>query len=184
MHEIDDAELVRRAQRGDVAAVGTLYDRHHERIFRYVWSRTHDRHLAEDLTGEVFSRMVDHLPRYRRRAEVPFTAWLYRIAHNLVVDHYRREERATWVPLVWAEGVQVERSSAATAVERQLAVEEVMAALEQIDPVQCEVVRLRFLIGLSLGEVAAVVGKSAGAVKSLQHRGLKALRLALQPDES
>ena len=104
MLDSKDADLVRRAQAGDVAAVGDLYDRHHKAIFRYVQSRVHGKDLAEDLTGEIFTRMVANLPDYRPMG-VPFRAWLYRIAHNLVVDHYRKEGGQVLVPLDHADGL-------------------------------------------------------------------------------
>lgn len=174
-----DADLVTRAQEGDVDAVGQLYDRHHERIFRYVWSRTSDRHVAEDLTGETFLRMVRHLPNYRSRG-VPFTAWLYRIARNLIVDHHRSEAGRVPVPLATVEGSGAEMDDTGVVVERKLSVERIRQALAGLDPAQREVVELRFLAGLSLREVAQALDRSVAAVKSLQYRGLLALRLVLQ----
>lgn len=108
MFNSNDADLVKRAQGGDVDAVGELYDRHHESIFRYVQSRVYDRDLAEDLTGEIFTRMVTSLPGYRLRG-IPFRAWLYRIARNLVVDHYRKESGRVSVPLYHAESAGARR---------------------------------------------------------------------------
>ena len=162
-----------------MAAVGELYDRHYTRIFRYLWSRLRDQHLAEDLTSEVFTRMVRDLPKYRSRG-VPFKAWLYRIAHNLAVDHQRAASRHESVPLYHAEGLNKDGLDLAADVERKLTVERVVAALETLDPTQQEVVVLRFLAGLSLREVAGALDKSVAAVKSLQHRGLVALRAALE----
>jgi len=162
-----------------MAAVGKLYDRHYTRIFRYLWSRLRDPHLAEDLTGEVFARMVRDLPNYRSTG-VPFKAWLYRIAHNLAVDHQRAASRHESVPLYHAEGLNANDADPGRTVERKLTVERVVAALETLDPTQQEVVVLRFLAELSLREVAAALDKTVAAVKSLQHRGLVALRGALQ----
>jgi RNA polymerase sigma-70 factor (ECF subfamily) len=162
-----------------VEAVGELYDRHHTRIFRYLWSRVRDPHLAEDLTGEVFARMVRDLPGYRPRG-IPFQAWLYRIAHNLAVDHQRMQSRHPLVPLEDAETVRVESQDPAVKIERQLTLERVEGALGTLDPNQRDVVVLRFLVGLSLREVAAALDRSVAAIKSLQHRGLVALRAALQ----
>jgi RNA polymerase sigma-70 factor (ECF subfamily) len=176
--DTSDVDLVKRAQGGDVEAVGELYDRHHTRIFRYLWSRLRDPHVAEDLTGEVFARMVKDLPGYRPRG-IPFQAWLYRIAHNLAVDHQRVQGRHPLVSLDDAEDVRAEGQDPAAKVERQLTVERVESALEALDPIQRDVVVLRFLVGLSLREVAAALTKSVAAVKSLQHRGLVALRVAL-----
>jgi RNA polymerase sigma-70 factor (ECF subfamily) len=162
-----------------MAAVGQLYDRHYTRIFRYLWSRLRDPQIAEDLTGEVFTRMVRDLPKYRSRG-VPFQAWLYRIAHNLAVDHHRASRRHESVPLYYAEGLNAQEHDLTAEVERKLTVERVAAALEILDPVQQEVVVLRFLVGLSLREVAVALDRTVAAIKSLQHRGLVALRAALQ----
>ena len=159
-------------------AVGELYDRHHARIFRYLWSRLRDPQLAEDLTGEVFVRMVRDLPGFRPRG-IPFQAWLYRIAHNLSVDHQRAQGRHPLVSLDNAESLQAEGQDPEARVERQLTVERVEKALDALDPTQREVVVLRFLAGLSLREVAAALTKTVAAIKSLQHRGLVALRVAL-----
>jgi len=178
---LSDTDLVTCAQGGDIDAVGRLYDRHHERIFRYVWSCTSDRQLAEDLTGETFARMVSHLRDYRPRG-VPFAAWLYRIARNLVVDHHRREAGHISVPLAHVEGRSEETDDMDAMVERNLSLERLQQALAGLDRAQREVVELRFLAGLSLKEVAQVLNRSVAAVKSLQHRGLMALRLVLQQD--
>jgi RNA polymerase sigma-70 factor (ECF subfamily) len=166
-----------------VEAVGELYDRHHTRIYRYLWSRVRDPHLAEDLTGEVFARMVRDLPGYRPRG-IPFQAWLYRIAHNLAVDHQRRLGRHPLVPLDSAETVRAEGQNPETKVERQLILERVEEALSALDSNQRDVVVLRFLVGLSLREAAAALDRSVASIKSLQHRGLVALRAALQEGEA
>ena len=179
MPDVSDADLVRRAQGGDVNAIGELYDRHYTRIFRYLWSRVRDERLAEDLTGEVFSRMITHLSSYRSKG-VPFQSWLYRIAHNLTVDHCRKEGQHHLVPLYYAEGLERGKRDPVSIVEGQLTAERVEKALCQIDPIQQEVVVLRFLAGLSLREVAATLNKTVAAIKSLQHRGLVALRAALE----
>jgi RNA polymerase sigma factor (sigma-70 family) len=177
-----DIDLVKRAQDGDVNAFGELYDLHHRRIFRYIWGRVQDEQVAEDLTGEVLTRMVVSLPGYRVTG-VPFQIWLFRIAHNLVVDHYRKGDRRVLVPLDHAEGLSMERSDPATIVEERLTMERVKGALARLDSSQQEVVVLRFLAGLSLKEAASTLGKTVAAVKSLQHRGLAALRVALVESE-
>jgi RNA polymerase sigma-70 factor (ECF subfamily) len=162
-----------------VEAVGQLYDRHHTRIFRYLVSRLRDRQVAEDLTGEVFARMVRDLTKYQPRG-VPFQSWLYRIAHNLAVDHRRVQGRRKLVPLFVAENAQSSDHNLEAQIEQKLTLERVADALETLQPSQQEVVVMRFLIGLSLREVAAVLDKTIPAVKSAQHRGLVALRAALQ----
>lgn len=173
-----DADLVRKAQTGDVSAAGRLYDRHHLPIFHYILARTSHPQVAEDLTGEVFTRMIRHLPEYEERG-VPFRAWLYRIASNLVKDHYRSKEQAP-LPLTVVEETNMSMNSSERVVEQTLTLASVQEALAMIDETQSEVVILRFLAGMSLKEVALTLNKSVGAVKSLQHRGLSALRVALE----
>jgi RNA polymerase sigma-70 factor (ECF subfamily) len=176
-----DADLIKQAQQGAVSAVGELYNRHHECIFRYVRSRVPDNHLAEDLTGEIFTRMLSNLPKYRPTG-VPFRAWLYRIAHNLVVDHYRKEKKDMAVSLYHAEGINTGQDDPVSIVERALTWEHVQRALDKLDSSQREVVVMRFMVGLSLCEVSQTLNKSVAAIKSLQHRGLAALRVALQEE--
>lgn len=180
MQDLSDAELVERAQDGEHEAISILYDRHHTRIFRYVRARIYDTHLAQDVVGEVFLKMVTHLPEYRAIG-LPFSAWLYRIAHNHVVNHIvRQENQYQHVPLGMAEAVNSRKDNPAVLIERQLVLEEVQQALARLDEIQREVIILRFLLGYSLKDVAAMLDKSVAAVKSQQHRGLLALEVAMK----
>ncbi len=179
MDDRSERDLVTRAQGGDVDAIGMLYDQHYESIFRYLWLRVNDLKLAEDLTGDVFMRMLSALPRYQPMG-MPFRAWLYRIAHNLLVDHWRKPGNCEPIPLDLIEE-QTDDGDLSLKVERNFLVAHVSRAMTQLEPNQHEVIVLRFVMGLSLQEVARAVGKTEGAVKSLQHRGLAALRLALKP---
>ena len=181
MFDTREVDWVARAQHGEVDAIGALYDQHHDSIFRYLWLRVADRALAEDLTGDVFLRMLDALPRYQAQG-IPFRAWLYRIAHNLMVDYFRKVNQRTPLALNAADDQHAGDDPEAT-IEQTLRIERVQAALAKLEESQCEVVTLRFLLGLSLQETALVVGKSEAAIKSLQHRGLDALRRALKPLE-
>ncbi len=179
---MDDAVLVNQAKSGNITAVGQLYDQHQPHIYRYVWSRVRHNQTAEDLTGEIFTRMVKNIPRYEI-TEMPFRAWLYRIAHNLVVDYFRGQDGRLPdpVPIDQAEFMREELMiTTEDVIDQKMTVERVEKALDYIDPAQREVVVLRFLAGLPLKEVAHSLNKSIPAVKSLQHRGLTALRVALQ----
>jgi len=176
----ESLDLIARAQRGDTDAVGALYDLHHESIFRYVSLRVGDWRLAEDLTGDVFMRMIASLPAYRS-VGLPFRAWLYRIAHNLLVDHFRKQHLHVVVPLDAAEETR-DDSDPTSEVDHRLNAARLRHALSQLDPNQREVVVLRFVSGLSLQETALATGRSEAAIKSLQHRGLAALRRDLQPE--
>lgn len=181
MSNSGDAELIIRAQRGEANAIGRLYDRHRESIFRYLWVRLDDRQLAEDLTGDVFTRMLDALPRYQMKG-LPFRAWLYRIAHNLLVDHVRKMNHHSTVALDAAEEVGSDDEPGQTIEQLQLT-ERLQTALLNLEPTQSEVIALRFLAGLSLRETALALGKTEAAVKALQYRGLSSLRRTLAPLE-
>lgn len=180
MLDTNDVELVRRAQQGDSQAIGELYDSHRERTFRYVWSRVYDVRLAEDITGEVFMRMVERLHTYEP-GETPLQAWLYRIARNLIIDQYRKRGRFAEGPLHEVIELTMDFDhNPSVIVEQQLTVERIRLALDRLEPAQRDVVELRFLGGLSLNEVATVLDKTVPSVKTLQHRGLLALRTALR----
>ena len=172
-------ELVQRAQKGDLSAIREIYLEHHNQVYRFIWSRVHDPTQADDLTGEVFLRMVASLPKYQDRT-LPFRAWLYRIARNLVIDNYRWNQNREYVPLESVAEDLVGGESPEKITELALAFERVQQALENLAPDQREVVELRFLAGLSLKEVALAVDKTVSAVKSLQHRGLSSLRTNLE----
>jgi RNA polymerase sigma-70 factor (ECF subfamily) len=171
--------LVRRAQTGSLPAIRELYLAYHEQIYRFIWSRVYDPAQADDLTGEVFLRMITHLGSYQDRA-IPFQAWLYRIARNLIIDNHRRSLKRETIPLDHVSEDRVGAETPEKATEQALTFEEVQRGLESLNPEQREVLELRFLAGLSTDEVAAVVEKSVLAVKGLQHRGLSALRVYLQ----
>jgi len=174
-------ELVKRAQKGDTEAVGELYHQHREPIFRYVRSRIFDTQVAEDLTGEVFMRMVEKLSSYRVMG-IPFRVWLYRIARNLVLEHHRKTARDRNTPLGDAENLPAKSKGPSTTVDEKLTFERAIQALARLEPNQQEVVRLRFLVGLPLRDVSLVLNKTTAAVKALQHRGLAALRAELEQD--
>jgi RNA polymerase sigma-70 factor (ECF subfamily) len=181
LQNISDAELVKRArnrQNDPIAgaeAVGELYDRYHESIFRYIWARVSDYQLAEDLTGDVFTRMVTNLPRYRYTG-TPFQAWLYRIARNLVIDNHRKASTRNELLLDPEVNNRVDEQNPAQIAEDQIFIEEVIAMLKGLKPYKQDVIILRFIIGLSLKEVSKILGKTIGSVKVTQHRALKELR--------
>ncbi len=180
MHDSSEPDLVARARGGDVDAIGALYDQHHESIFRYLWLRVGDRCVAEDLTGDVFMRMLTALPHYQS-VGLPFRAWLYRIAHNLMIDHWRKTNSREAVPFDTLQE-QEDESDPPSAIDQKLLTDRLTRALAQLEPNQREVIALRFGMGLPLSQVALAMGKTEAAIKSLQHRGLSALRLVLNPE--
>jgi RNA polymerase sigma-70 factor (ECF subfamily) len=132
---------------------------------------------------EAIGELVANLPKYRPTS-TPFLAWLYRIAHNLVIDHYRKEENKRDLHLDQVDQLLVDTNNPAKTTEEKLFFDQVKVALMELNQTRQEVIILRFLMGLSLQEVAATLGKSVGAVKVAQHRGLKELRGVLQHEVS
>ena len=178
MPNLSSLELIALAQQGDEEAIGALYDAHCQAVFRYFKARLGDQQIAEDMTGEVFRRMLTGLPQYRA-TDLPIQAWLFRIAHNLLVDQFRRESGHKFVPLKEAENTSEEEVDPSSVVEQKLTLEDAYQALSDLEPSQRDVLALRFLSGLSLKETALAIGKTEDAIKALQRRGLIALRLSL-----
>jgi RNA polymerase sigma-70 factor (ECF subfamily) len=172
------ARLVERAVRRDREAFGQLYDLYAERIYRYAFYRLGDWAEAEDVCGLVFLKAWQAMHRFRWEGK-PFLAWLYRLAHNVVVDHFRA--RRPTEPLPAMGGATQEEVDLEEAVERRLTADEVVQALEHLTPEQRDVIVLRFLEGLDHAEIADILGKREGAVRALQLRGLQALRRILRP---
>lgn len=185
MQNISDADLIKQAQnrRNDpdagAEAVGELYDRYHELIYRYIWSRVSHQQLAEDLTGDVFTSMVMNLSRYRFKG-TPFQAWLYRIARNLIIDNHRKASSRNEMPLDEVISSSAGDHDPTQIIEDQIIVEQVQAVLGELKPFKQDVLILRFIVGLSLNEVASILGRTIGSVKVTQHRALKELRMILE----
>jgi RNA polymerase sigma-70 factor (ECF subfamily) len=176
MQQLSDAELVRRAQKDESEAIGVLFDRHHMRIYRYIRARIFDTQTAHDITGEVFLRMVANIHTFQPRG-VPFTAWLYRITRNYLADFIQKESRMKIVPL--AEGFNASHADVnpVAVIEQKLETEALLEALNHLDNIQRDVLILRFLVGLSLQETADSLDKTVAAVKSIQFRSLKAMKV-------
>ena len=172
----DERTLLERAQQYDEAALGELYDRYARRIYTYICRRVGDAQLAEDLTGTVFVRVMQAI-RSGRFWHTSFQAWLYRIAHNLVVDHYRRQRPV--VELGLDERLVAGEDDPASAVAKRLSHWSLHAAISRLTPDQQQVLALRFGEGMTAREAAEVMDKSTGAVEALQHRALVALRRIL-----
>ena len=178
---IDDAQVMSvmpACQRGEAGAVARLYDLYADRIYRYLLARTGDQHTAEDLTGEVFLRVVQHVQRFRLDAARPaasVSAWLYRIAGNLLTDYHRGRQRRTMVSLEEETPGTHANSDASELVEQHEALERLSGALGKLTEEQRLVVISKFGEGLSNAQVAACLGKTEGAVEALQHRALRTL---------
>jgi RNA polymerase sigma-70 factor, ECF subfamily len=165
--------LVGRAQRGDRAALEDLYLLHFDRVYSYLHMSVGSRHDAEDLTTQTFMKMLEAIRRFEWRS-APFSAWLLRIAHNLAMDHFRANRR--WQPEEdVSESADGEECSAEEQALASLGETRLLTLIEQLSPEQRQVLTLKFVYRFSNGEVAAILGKTEGAVKSLQHRALASL---------
>jgi len=165
----DETSLIRRAQSGDAGAFGRLYDAGVDRIYRYIFFRVTDLEIAEDLTSEVFLKAWENLHRYRPGG--PFISWLYTIARNTVIDHYRtRKQSVSLDETVIKLDPHLEEK-----VDLQDEVETLKRAMQHLTDQQREVLTLRFLVELDTRQIAGRMRKSEGAVRALQMRALQAL---------
>ena len=172
----NEESLIRRAQQRDQEAFTQLYEQHFDRIYRYVALRIGDKIEAEDMTQQVFINALRSISSFKWKG-IPFSAWLFRIAHNQVVDYLRKKAKRATIPL--------DESQASSDInpqlmaEHRLDIERLLSATKHLTEAQREVVSLRFAGELSIAQVAKVMGKSEGAVKALQHSAIVALRKTL-----
>lgn len=166
--------LVERAQGGDRGALEELYLLHFDRIYSYLHLSVGNRHDAEDLTTQTFLKMLEAIGRFRWQA-VPFSAWLFRIAHNLAMDHFRARRRVQTEDEL-PELPELEESSAEEQAMHSIGQAGMLALIERLSAEQRQVLTLKFLFGFANAEVAGILGKTEGAVKSLQHRALASLQ--------
>jgi RNA polymerase sigma-70 factor (ECF subfamily) len=180
VYEDEERAWVEQARAGDSAAVGVLYERYVDRIYRYIVLKIGDPQEAEDLTGQVFVRMIEAISNFQWQG-VSFQSWLYRIAHNLVVDHLRQRARRPQVALEPLEGTLLsDGDDPYTWAEAADFREHLRGALGRLTELQAQVIALKFGGGLSNAEVGRVLGRSEGAVKALQHSALTNMSKWLQ----
>ena len=168
-----EESLVQRAKNNDQEAFAQLYEEHFDKIYRYLALRIGNEMEAEDMTQQVFLNALQSISSFRWKG-VPFSAWLYRIAHNQAVDHLRKNKKRSTVPL--DESLASSGDSPHSAAERKMDIEQLLAATRRLTGAQREVISLRFTSELSIAQVAGIMGKSEGAVKALQHSAIVALR--------
>ena len=175
----DDALLIQRAISRDADAFGRLYDMYVDRVYRHLYYRVGNVADAEDLTQQVFLKAWQAIDRYKKTAS-PFVAWLMTISHNLVVDFYRTKKDKTYLEAeVTANDLasSPERIAEARYVQQQL-----RRVILQLPGEQQQVVLLRFIEGFRYAEIAAVLGKSEGAIRVILHRALVRLRQILEKE--
>lgn len=178
---ISDEDALSQAAQGDRDAFGVLYDRHVGRIYNYIYYRTGNQHDAEDLTARVFFRAMRHITNYHDRG-IPFSAWLYRIAHNLVANWHRDNSRRQEVPL---DDGQRSKSMQDHPERALLYNEEQRALLNMIKDLsedRQQLLILKFVDHLSNAEIGKIMGRTEGAIKSLYHRTLSSLRENAEDD--
>lgn len=173
----NEQQLVLRAVRRDAAAYGMLYETHLDRVYRYVYFRVGSTVEAEDLTEHVFLKAWEAIERYEDRG-IPFIAWLYRLAHNLVVDHYRA--RRPTMPLEDVAEAEEPGANTLDSVENEIDAEEVRVAVRKLSPEHQQLIVLRFVEGMSHAEVAQITGKTEGATRVVQYRALQSLARVMQ----
>ena len=170
--------LVDQAQQGDREALEELYLVHFDRIYSYLHVSVGNRHDAEDLTTQTFVKMLESIGKFRWQS-APFSAWLFRIAHNLAMDHFRASRR--WQPEEAVPEPEPDESTSAEAgALDSIGRKSMLALIDDLSGEQQQVLTLKFVFGFSNGEAATILGKTEGAVKSLQHRALVTLHKKLQ----
>jgi len=172
----EEESLVRRAQQQDQQAFAQLYEEHFDKIYRYVALRIGDRAEAEDITQQVFLKALRSISSFRWKG-TPFSAWLFRIAHNQMVDHLRKKTKQATVPI--DESAISSSNDPQLLIEQKLNIEQLISATKRLTEAQREVISLRFAGELPITQVAKIMGKSEGAVKALQHSAIVALRKVL-----
>jgi RNA polymerase sigma-70 factor (ECF subfamily) len=169
--------LVERAQKGERGALEELYLIHFDRIYRYLHVSVGNRHDAEDLTTQTFLKMLESIGRFRWQA-APFSAWLFRIAHNLAMDHFRARKR--WQPEEEVpEPPDSEEPSAELEAMQSIGRQSMLELIDKLSPEQQQVLTLKFVFNFANADVAKVLDKTEGAIKSLQHRALASLQKQL-----
>jgi RNA polymerase sigma-70 factor (ECF subfamily) len=177
---LDEQALINRAQNGDTEAFGDLYENYLDTIYRYIYYRVQNHQDAEDLTETVFLKAWQKIPDYHL-GKTPFVAWVYRIAHNSVIDHYRTRKEAVSLneQLLVSDGKMNLEERILSNEQKQT----LMEAIKRLSPLHQHVLVLRFINGLKPAEVAEVLDRNVGAVRVLQHRALKALHTLLAAEE-
>jgi RNA polymerase sigma-70 factor (ECF subfamily) len=174
-------ELVDRAQKGDRQALEELYLIHFDRIYSYLHVSVGNRHDAEDLTTQTFLKMLESINKFRWQS-APFSAWLFRIAHNLAMDHFRASRR--WQPEEEVPEPQADEStSAEESAFESIGQRSMMELIDELSGEQQQVLTLKFVFNFSNAEAATILGKTEGAIKSLQHRALVSLQKQLERRE-
>lgn len=177
----DEAELAQRAMKHDQAAFAALYNAHVEKIYKYIYYKVGNAPDAEDLCEQVFLKAWEAIGRYTW-CGYPFSSWLYKLAHNLVVDYYRtRRESLPLNDVVLTPGETVDPE---IAFGQHLDAAELREAIAQLTDEQRQVVLLKFIEGYENSEIAQMMSKKESAIRALQYRALRGLQNILEAQEA
>ncbi|MCD6568385.1 MAG: sigma-70 family RNA polymerase sigma factor [Dehalococcoidia bacterium] len=169
-----EENIVSRAVKGDGEAFALLYEEYLDKIYRYIYLRLGNKEGAEDLTQEVFARALEAIGHYKWR-NLPFASWLFRIAHNQVIDHFRKESKIEKID--WDDNIAPSHDPGPESItQHKLEAKELAETVKKLSPAQREVISLRFGAELSVAEAAEVLGKNPGTIKALQHNAIISLR--------
>lgn len=170
-------DFLLRAKERESTAWSSIYKEFSSRIYRYAFLKVRNQQLAEDISEMVFLRALEAIDKYEMRGP-PFSSWLFRIAHNLIIDHQRKNK---WDRELSLEDVSLPPGhDPATLAEKEIALEQVSGAMKHLTKAQQEVVEMRFAAELSIAEIAHIMGKNEGAIKALQHSAIQSLRKILK----
>lgn len=170
---LDEQTLLRQARALDEAALNAIFEMYYDKLYRYIYHHTGSVPVAQELASDVFQRFLEAL-HDGRAPDHYLQAWLYRVAHNLTVDHLRKQEHRQHEPLSYE--LESSEQPVGQQAQRSILQDHAREALEHLTEKQRAAISLRYLEGLTNEEVARVLNASVGAVKALQHRGLRAMR--------
>lgn len=179
----NDIDLIRRAAEGESSAFGLLYDKYHPAIYRFVYLKVSHREEAEDITHHVFLNAWQNIDTFEDQG-LPITSWLYKIAHNKVVDYYRTRRFTANIDEIPEEILNITQGDGQEQAGQRIAIEKVFEALRSLPEDQQNVVIMRFVEELPHKNIAQVLGKSEGTIRVLQHRAIKSLQHILKDYEA
>jgi len=170
-----ESDLIKLASDGDAEAFGALYEKYIDQIYNYIYFRTSNGKDAEDICSRVFLRALNHIEKYEDRG-YPFSAWLYRIAHNLVVNWYRDSERSNEISLLDQYPPPTMDGSVEEKIEKMDETEALLRIIRDLPEDRKELLVLKHVEGLTNFEIGEIMDRTEGAVKALYHRTLESLR--------
>jgi len=174
----EERDLVEKARKGEGEAFGSLYDKYFDSIYRFIYLKTGNKTDAEDLSHQVFLSAWQKIENYQFRG-FPFSSWLYKIALNAVIDHWRTRKPSVSIDLV-KDDLLSELPAFHEEVDQKFSLVLVKNAIAKLEPDQQDVIVMKFVDELSNKEISDVLGKSEGAIRVIQHRALRQLKKLIE----